>query len=112
VLFYGGNQVERFPLSGLTYDTKARRLFVGDYQNNRVMVFDVATSTITNGENAVSPSIWHKSPNRPKFLGAPRILDFVPFPFKPRSWQMPDAHERATAPTHPRVPAWTPFLQF
>jgi hypothetical protein len=52
VLFYGGNQVERFPLSGLTYDTKARRLFVGDYQNNRVMVFDVATSTITNGENA------------------------------------------------------------
>lgn len=50
MLFYGGNQVERFPLSGLTYDTKARRLFVGDYQNNRVMVFDVATSTITNGE--------------------------------------------------------------
>ena len=37
---------------GLTYDPAGSRLFVADYSNNRVMVFDVAS--ITNGENAVN----------------------------------------------------------
>ncbi len=38
--------------SGLAYDSANTRLFEGDYQNNRVMVFNVATGTIANGENA------------------------------------------------------------
>ena len=37
---------------GLAYDSTGNRLFVADYTNNRVMVFDVAT--IINGENAVN----------------------------------------------------------
>lgn len=37
---------------GLAYDPVSQRLFVDDFQNNRIMVFDVATSTISNGENA------------------------------------------------------------
>ncbi|MDD5738995.1 MAG: putative Ig domain-containing protein [Candidatus Pacebacteria bacterium] len=38
--------------SGATYDSANTRLFVNDNGNNRVMVFNVATSTIANGENA------------------------------------------------------------
>ncbi|MGH2620385.1 MAG: RHS repeat-associated core domain-containing protein [Anaerolineales bacterium] len=37
---------------GLTFDPVGNRLFVADYTNNRVMVFDVAA--IANGENAVN----------------------------------------------------------
>ncbi len=37
---------------GVIYDYKHDLLFVGDYGNNRVMMFDVSTSTIANGENA------------------------------------------------------------
>ena len=37
---------------GLAYDQMTTRLFVSDQTNNRVLVFNVATSTITNGENA------------------------------------------------------------
>ncbi len=36
---------------GLIYDPTTSRLFVSDFSNNRVLVFDVAA--ITNGENAV-----------------------------------------------------------
>ncbi|MBK8870390.1 MAG: NHL repeat-containing protein [Elusimicrobia bacterium] len=36
----------------LAYDASGNRLFVGDYSNNRVMVFDVAS--VTDGENAVN----------------------------------------------------------
>ena len=38
--------------SGLAYDSVNSRLFVGDRNNNRVMVFNVATSTMANGMNA------------------------------------------------------------
>lgn len=38
--------------AGLTYDSTNKRLFVGDYSNNRVLVFDL--NTITNGENAIN----------------------------------------------------------
>jgi len=38
--------------SGLAFDPVSQRLFVGEYLNNRVLVFNVATSTIANGENA------------------------------------------------------------
>ena len=37
---------------GLIYDPAGNRLFVADFSNNRVMLFDVAS--ITNGENAVN----------------------------------------------------------
>ncbi|HYV33612.1 MAG TPA: hypothetical protein VE973_02085, partial [Candidatus Limnocylindria bacterium] len=37
---------------GLGYDSGNQRLFVTDAHNYRVMVFNVATSTIANGENA------------------------------------------------------------
>ena len=37
---------------GITYDSVNQRLFVSDYNNSRIMVFDV--TTITNGENAVN----------------------------------------------------------
>ena len=37
---------------GLAFDAVANRLFVAEYGNNRVLVFD--TTTITDGENAVS----------------------------------------------------------
>jgi DNA-binding beta-propeller fold protein YncE len=37
---------------GLAYNPATSRLFVADTPNNRVLVFDAATSTITNGENA------------------------------------------------------------
>ena len=37
---------------GVAYDASTSRLFVSDLQNNRVLVFDVSTSTIHNGENA------------------------------------------------------------
>ena len=40
-----------FP-NDLAYDPVHQRLFVGEYYNKRVTVFNVATSTITNGENA------------------------------------------------------------
>ncbi|MBL0057865.1 MAG: hypothetical protein IPP35_01800 [Elusimicrobia bacterium] len=36
---------------GLAYDSAGQRLFVADYTNNRVIVYDVAA--VTNGENAV-----------------------------------------------------------
>jgi DNA-binding beta-propeller fold protein YncE len=41
-----------YPGCGVDYDEANQRLFVADTNNNRVMVFNVATSTITNGENA------------------------------------------------------------
>lgn len=41
----------RNPL-GLAYDPANTRLYVGDSENNRVLVFNVATGTIANGENA------------------------------------------------------------
>src|SRR5260370_35125100 len=34
------------------YDAVISGLFVDDYQNSRVLVFNVATGTIANGENA------------------------------------------------------------
>jgi sugar lactone lactonase YvrE len=37
---------------GVQYDSQNSRLFVDDASNSRVLVFNVATSTITNGENA------------------------------------------------------------
>ncbi len=37
---------------GMVYDSGANRLFVSDFTNNRVLVYDVAA--ITNGENAVN----------------------------------------------------------
>ena len=37
---------------GVVYDQTNSRLFVGDKQNGRVMVFNVATSSIANNENA------------------------------------------------------------
>jgi hypothetical protein len=37
---------------GLAYDRNLSRLFVTDSSNYRVLVFDVATSTITNGQTA------------------------------------------------------------
>ncbi len=37
---------------GLAYDSANQRLFVADYNNNRVIAYDVAS--ITNGENAVA----------------------------------------------------------
>ncbi len=37
---------------GLTYDATNQRLFVADYLNNRVLVYDVAS--ITDGENAIN----------------------------------------------------------
>ncbi len=43
----------RFNLvTGVVYDSVNNRLFVGDYNNHRVMVFD--TTTITDGENAIN----------------------------------------------------------
>jgi hypothetical protein len=42
-----------FP-QGLAYDAATNRLFVGEFFNNRIMVFNVATSTIANGENALN----------------------------------------------------------
>ena len=41
----------RYP-SGVSYDPVNKRLFVADGDNNRVLVFNVAPSTITNGEKA------------------------------------------------------------
>ena len=38
--------------TGIAYDPDGNRLFIADSQNNRVMVYDVAT--ITNGENAIN----------------------------------------------------------
>src|SRR5665213_2008451 len=38
--------------SGTAFDPVNERLFVGEYLNNRVLVFNVATSTIANDENA------------------------------------------------------------
>jgi len=38
--------------TGLAYDSTNTRLFVGDTNYNRVTVFNVATGTIANGENA------------------------------------------------------------
>ncbi|TSC59509.1 MAG: Uncharacterized protein LiPW15_814 [Parcubacteria group bacterium LiPW_15] len=38
--------------TGLEYDSEYDRLFVGDKDNNRVLIFDVATGTVTNGKNA------------------------------------------------------------
>src|SRR5581483_175883 len=38
----------------LAYDSSNTRLFVADTFNNRVLVFNVATGTITNGENAAN----------------------------------------------------------
>jgi DNA-binding beta-propeller fold protein YncE len=37
---------------GVTYDSANQRLFVSEFKNNRVLVFNAATSTITNGEAA------------------------------------------------------------
>lgn len=37
---------------GLALDVSGRRLFVADYSNNRILVFDVAT--VTTGENAIN----------------------------------------------------------
>lgn len=37
---------------GLAYDAANQRLFVGDALNNRIMIFNVATASIANGENA------------------------------------------------------------
>ncbi|MBK8871655.1 MAG: NHL repeat-containing protein [Elusimicrobia bacterium] len=37
---------------GIAYDSFTDQLFVAAYGNNRVMVFDVSTATVTNGENA------------------------------------------------------------
>ncbi|MDO8302177.1 MAG: hypothetical protein Q7T18_02950, partial [Sedimentisphaerales bacterium] len=37
---------------GLAYDSAGNRLFVSENGNSRVTVFDVATGTIANGENA------------------------------------------------------------
>jgi DNA-binding beta-propeller fold protein YncE len=45
---------QNFDIPGLAYDATNTRLFVADNNNNRVMVFNVATSTITNGENAIN----------------------------------------------------------
>jgi len=42
-----------YPL-GLAYDSANTRLFVADTGANRVMVFNVATGTIANGENAIN----------------------------------------------------------
>src|SRR5665213_2845495 len=39
-------------LEGVAYDSANQRLFVVDFNNSRIMVFNVAPSTITNGENA------------------------------------------------------------
>jgi DNA-binding beta-propeller fold protein YncE len=39
---------------GVAYDSANTRLFVVDGNNNRVMVFNVATGTIANGENAIN----------------------------------------------------------
>ena len=38
--------------AGLEYDSEYSRLFVGDKDNNRVLIFDVATGTVTNGKSA------------------------------------------------------------
>jgi predicted nucleotidyltransferase/6-phosphogluconolactonase (cycloisomerase 2 family) len=38
--------------TGVTVDSATNRLFVSDYSNHRVLVFDVAT--VTNGENAIN----------------------------------------------------------
>ena len=40
------------PFGGSAYDAANQRLFVPDNNNNRILVFNVATSTIANGENA------------------------------------------------------------
>jgi hypothetical protein len=40
--------------AGLTLDTTSERLFVTDPHNNRILVFDVATSTMANGEIALN----------------------------------------------------------
>ena len=40
--------------TGLMYDTGADRLFVDDWYNNRIMIFNAATSTIIDGENALN----------------------------------------------------------
>ncbi|HRH23488.1 MAG TPA: hypothetical protein PK295_02580, partial [Candidatus Magasanikbacteria bacterium] len=37
---------------GMLYDISTNNLFVGDYQNNRVLVFDGATSSLSNGMNS------------------------------------------------------------
>ena len=41
-----------FSPDGLAFDPTTETLFAADDNNNRVMMFDVATSTISNGENA------------------------------------------------------------
>ena len=38
----------------LAFDSLSKQLFVPDFYNNRVVVFDGATSTIANGENALA----------------------------------------------------------
>ncbi len=38
----------------VTYDSVGSRLFVADQSNSRVMIFNVATSTIVNGQNAIN----------------------------------------------------------
>jgi DNA-binding beta-propeller fold protein YncE len=38
--------------TGLAYDSTNQRLFVADYSNNRVLVFDVTAGSVTNGMNA------------------------------------------------------------
>ncbi len=50
-----GSDTTRFTFTGpqgLAYDAANTRLFVADAQNNRVLVFNVATGSIANGENA------------------------------------------------------------
>lgn len=39
---------------GIAFDPGTNRLFAADYNNHRIMVFDVATSTIQNGEAALN----------------------------------------------------------
>jgi DNA-binding beta-propeller fold protein YncE len=45
-------QAEMSGPDGVIYDSVNNRLFVADYNNNRVLVYDIAS--ITNGENAVN----------------------------------------------------------
>jgi len=49
----GGQVGFNYP-QGVAYDSANSRLFVADTDNDRVMVFNVATGTIANGENATS----------------------------------------------------------
>jgi peptidoglycan hydrolase-like protein with peptidoglycan-binding domain/sugar lactone lactonase YvrE len=41
-------------LSGLAIDSEGQRLFVSDISNNRVLVFDISTSTIANGTSSIN----------------------------------------------------------